>query len=352
MRNTKWFKRFTEWEFWPSYMFYVPNLPYALYLAMKAADFTFYAAVNPKIKNSGNGTESKFETLKLIPEALKPKSVFMQQYPGFNKLIESLHKAGIDYPVIVKPDVGFRGMLVKKIDSDSQLQSYLESYPIPVIIQEFIDLPNECGVFYYRIPGEEKGKITSLTIKSFLMVQGDGVSTLSELVLYDSRAKHYKHLFKKLHKSRWNTIIDKGDFIKLTDIGNHNKGTQFLNGNHLIDESLVSVFDQLAKQIDGWYYGRMDVKYNTIDELKTGKNFIVLEINGTISEPTHIYDPYHTTYFEALKAIRAHWKIMYQIAKENKKRGVKSVRFLDYWSDVKELIQYIKKIKKLSKSTG
>jgi len=348
--GNKWFKKFTEWEYWPSYMFYVPNLPYAFYLAIKSGDSTFFSIVNPTIKNSGNGTESKFETLKLIPEGYKPKSILINKSKLDYEVIERLHKEGLDYPIIAKPDIGFRGMLVEKIYSDEQLETYLKKYTIPTILQEFIDLPNECGIFYHRMPNAEKGKITSVTIKSFLTVQGDGISTLSELVLYDNRAKHYYHLFKNLHQKRWNTIVQKDEFIRLTDIGNHNKGTQFINGNHLIDEQLQEIFDKISKQMKGWYYGRLDIKYNTFEELKSGKNFVILEVNGTISEPTHIYDPYHTTYFGGLKAIRQHWKILFQIAMENKNNGLKSQKFTSYWRDVRGLLAYIKMVKMLSKS--
>ena len=313
MGNNKWFKKFTEWEYWPSYMFYLPNIPYVVYLAIKARDFTFYSVVNPGVKNSGNGTESKFETLELIPENLKPKSILISTKISIEEVIKKLHHKGIDYPIIVKPDIGFRGMLVKKIVSDKGLAHYLDQYPIPVILQEFIDLPNECGIFYHRMPDSDKGSITSITIKSFITIIGNGVSSLSELVQFDKRARHYYALFKKLHLNQWDRVLHNGEELKLTDIGNHNKGTQFINGNHLIDTVLEETLDKINANISGWYYGRLDIKYNSIEELKQGKNFCILEINGTISEPTHIYDPYHTTYFKALKSIRRHWSIMRKV---------------------------------------
>ena len=52
------FKKLTNWEYWPSYMFYVPVVPYAIYLALKSRSFGFFSAVNPAIEGSGNGLES------------------------------------------------------------------------------------------------------------------------------------------------------------------------------------------------------------------------------------------------------------------------------------------------------
>jgi len=342
-------KKFTQWEYWPGYMFYIPNLPYALFLAIKAKHFSFYSAVNPAIKSSGNGTESKFETLKLVPEKYRPNSIFVGKDSNFEDVIRNLHKNGIDFPIIAKPDVGFRGLLVEKINSDEALKKYLENYKLPIILQEFIELPNECGLFYYRIPGKDSGVINSLTFKSFLTVVGNGFSTLEELVFFDKRAQHYVQQLKKTHTERWDKIPKKGEKILLSEIGNHARGTQFLNANHYIDEELVETFDILNREIKGWYYGRLDVKYNTWEELKRGENFIILEINGIISEPTHIYDPYHNTYFGALKTFRSQWDIVEKIAKENLKRGVLPKKFSDFWREVMWLSNYTKKVKKLAK---
>lgn len=350
MAETSILKKFTQWEYWPGYMFYIPNLPYAVYLGIKAKNFSFYSAVNPAIKSSGNGTESKYETLKLIPEKYRPNSLFVPKKRSFEEIIRSMYKKGIDFPIIAKPDVGFRGMLVEKINSDEALKKYLDNYKLPIILQEFVDLPNECGVFYYRIPGKDTGVINSLTFKSFLSVRGNGFSTLEELVSFDKRAQHYVPQLKKTHVERWNSIPLKGEKVVLSVIGNHARGTQFLNANHFIDDTLVKTFDKLNDEIEGWYYGRLDIKYNSWEELKKGENFKILEINGIISEPTHIYDPYTTTYFNALKTFRKHWDIVEEISKENLKNGIQSKDFKEFWREINWLKNYTKKVKRLAKS--
>ena len=344
--------KFIQWEYWPTYMFYIPNLPYALYLTLKARNFTLYSAINPAIKNSGNGTESKFKTLELIPNKLTPKTIFVPETRNFEKVKVALSKNAIDYPLIAKPDIGFKGLLVKKIHSEKELQHYLNAYPIDLVLQEFINLPNECGVFYHRLPNSDTGRITSFTLKSFLLVTGNGTSTLEELVKCDKRAQHYVSMLKKNHAAKWHSIPEKGEAVRLSDIGNHAKGTQFINGNHLIDQQLTDTFDAISKEIYGWYYGRMDIKYQSIEELKKGENFYILEINGTISEPTELYDPYNASYFKALKLIRQHWDYIYQIGVQNLKNGVPSKSFFTYWKETFGLIAYVKKVSELAKSTS
>lgn len=331
-------------------MFYVPNLPYAFYLAAKAKHTAFFSAANPGIKSSGNGTESKYKTIMMVPKKYRPKSVYVLPNSEFKSVLYNIEKAKIEFPLIAKPNIGFRGLLVEKINTKEQLKRYIKDYPIEIIIQEFLDYKNECGIFYHRKPNEEKGKITSITLKHFLSIIGDGKLTLRELILADNRAKLYIDLFEKIHQEKMGLIISKGEIVKLTSIGNHSKGTQFISGNHLISKKLESLFDNLSKSINGWFYGRIDLKYNSFDELEKGTGFKILEINGIIAEPTHIYDSENYTYFQALKAIRTHWKSLFDIAtinhKDYKIPYLSSRKFI---SEMIELRAYTKKVSLLSK---
>lgn len=329
-------------------MLYIPNLPYAFYLAYKAKHLAFFTAANPSIKSSGNGTESKFATMYLIPEQFRPKSILVLPKTRIDFVIQEIDKAKISYPLIAKPDVGFRGLLVKKINSREELLSYLKKYPINIIVQEYIDYKNECGIFYYRNPNEATGKITSITLKKFLSVTGNGYSTLRELVLKDNRAKIYFDIINDTHPLKLNTIPKKNEIIKLSVIGNHCKGTQFINGNHLISKELHKTFDKINKSIDGWYYGRLDIKYNTFSELQKGINLKILEINGILAEPTHIYDSKNYNYLKALKEIRKHWSELYDIAITNHTQfnvPYKSTKLFIY--EMLRLKNYVTIIKKL-----
>lgn len=228
--------------------------------------------------------------------------------------------------------------------------NFIKNHPLDIVIQEFIAFKNECGIFYSRNPSEEKGKITSITLKKFLCITGDGYSTIQELILSDKRAILYFDILSEIHQNNLKNIPKKGEEIQLSVIGNHSKGTQFLNGNHLISKELEQTFDDLSKTIPGWFYGRIDLKYNDFKELEKGKNFKILEINGIIAEPTHIYDAEKSSYFEALKAIREHWKSLYEIATTNhqihKVPYKSSKKFI---SEMFELRAYTKKVNALAK---
>ena len=78
----------------------------------------------------------------------------------------------------------------------------------------------------------------------------------------------------------------------------------------------------------------MDVKYNTWEELKEGKNFSIIEVNGAGSEPTHIYDPKHSVFF-AWKEIIRHLNILLRISRYNHRH--KKIAYLGFKEGLKML---------------
>lgn len=338
-------------EHWPTYLFYFPLIPYYIFSAIQLRNLTFYLAANPSIKYSGNGSESKFKTLQLIPEKYTPTTVLIKKNTSFDQVKTLLASQNINYPLIAKPDIGFRGFLVKKIDNEPGLVNFLKKNNIAFLLQEYIDLPKECGIFYLKIPGEPKGKITSITLKKFIAVVGNGKDTLQSLILEHPRAYLYKKIFFKLHASKLSQVIKKGETVKLTVIGNHSKGTGFINGNHLIDNKVTDTIDGLAKEIDQWYYGRIDIKYHSWEALQEGKDFKILELNGIISEPTHIYDTQKGSYLASLNCIFAHWRSLKKIAIENHKlNGIPYPSVRPYLKEMLALRKYSKNLIKLHKA--
>ena len=121
-------------------------------------------------------------------------------------------------------------------------------------------------------------------------------------------------------------ILPAGEKRVLVPYGNHARGALFLDDSHLIDEQLLSTIDRICKTIDGFYFGRLDIRYNNWEELKEGKNLMIIEVNGAGSEPTHMYDPRHTLFF-AWREITRHWKILYQVSRANHRKGVPYLPF-------------------------
>ena len=342
IKNSPKYIRWTQWEYWPMAAFYIPVFPYYVFLSVRAGHPFFYVAANPGIKSGGSGFESKYDTIRMLPQKWAPKTVLAPKGMCYDEVVSALRQKRIDFPMIAKPDIGFRGLLVEKVNNDEQLKAHIQKYKIDFIIQEFIESPIEFSVFYHKIPGEEKGKITSLTIKDFLQINGDGQTKFGDLLNKSPRAKVILEDLQLRYKNLWHTIPVKGKKIKVVEIGNHCRGTHFINGNHLIDSQLHELFDDLNRQVSGWNYGRVDVRCDSIEALKKG-DFKIIEINGVLSEPTHIYDASKTTYWKAIREIARHWKILYQVATKNHKIfGAKYDNPKEYIQSVKALRQYVK----------
>ncbi len=341
----------TQWEYWPSYLFYLPLFPLFLKKTISAKSLVYFSVTNPAIFLSGNGTESKYQTLQILPEKHIPKSILINKNSELSKVLRQCKAHNIGFPCILKPDIGFRGYMVKKIENEKMIENYLSKFPFDTIVQEYIDYKNEIGVFYHRLPSSKKGQITSITIKKYLKIFGDGKNSLETLISKDPRASLYIDLLRNIHYNDLKKIYPKDEEIVLTDIGNHSKGTQFLNGNHLINEKLTALIDEISLQTGGWYYGRMDIKYDNFEDLINGKHFKIIEVNGIISEPTHMYDASHpeASFFAAIKTIKNHWLILDKIAKINiSKKDAKLPTVREYIHNLKFLRNYSKELKRIN----
>ena len=130
---------------------------YYLLLVIRARHAFFLTAANPDIFTGGTGMESKYKTLMKLSAELRPKTILIKPGEDTALIKVKLNEAQIDFPLIAKPDVGYRGLLVKKIKTEKELFDYLNKYKLDFLVQELIDLPVEAGLLYYRFPDEEKG---------------------------------------------------------------------------------------------------------------------------------------------------------------------------------------------------
>lgn len=290
------------------------------YYAAKARSFFFFNAANPRIKNAGFLMESKKDIYDIIPERYIPKTVFFKKGSAVSEVLKALGESTIKYPCIAKPDIGGKGRGVQKIYSDEDLAVYAAKINMDFLVQEFIPYPEEVGIFYIRIPGEENGFISGIVAKEFLILKGDAVSTITELLMKDPRYHFQLGALKKIYGEELNTVLQKGEAKNMVPYGNHARGAKFIDVSHWADEQFTRTFDQVFKQIPEFYFGRLDIMYNNFEELKAGKNFSIIELNGAGSEPTHIYDPRHSVFF-AWKEIARHFKYLCKISILNHKKG-------------------------------
>ncbi len=320
IRRSDFFIKLSSWEYWPFGILQAPVFPYWLWLSLKARSLVFFSASNPGILMGGMFGESKFEVLEKVPESVKPVTLLMKHPASREGVLACMTAKGLRYPVVCKPDLGERGWMVRRILTDADLDQYLSEIKLDFIVQACVDLPLEFGVFYVRYPEEPEGRVTSIVGKEMLHVVGDGVQSLEQLILNKDRAKLQWPTLRKKFENRLSTVIPRGERVELVLIGNHCLGTMFLNCNHLITPGLSDSFDRISKQIDGFYFGRFDLRVATPEDLETG-SVQILELNGCGAEPAHIYQPGYS-FFKAVGVLMRHWHDIYRISVGNHRRGV------------------------------
>lgn len=315
------FIKLLHWEYWSFNAVYIWILPVWFCLCLRARSFFFFSASNPSIENGGFLLESKMKIYDIIPPQFYPASFLVKPGEAESVIRYRLKEKGIRFPLIVKPDIGARGRGVKRIEKEEELIPYLRHFPFDMIVQDLVEFENEIGIFYYRYPNENAGKISGIVGKEFLSVKGDGISTIEKLLSKNKRGVLQLPVLRRLLGEELQEVLPPGVDITLVPYGNHARGALFLDYSHWIDEELEKAVDQVCQTIPDFYFGRLDIRYESLEQLKKGKDFSIIELNGAGSEPTHMYDPQHGLFYGWKEIIR-HWLILWKISRMNHQNGV------------------------------
>ncbi|MEP7080621.1 MAG: hypothetical protein ABI784_07825 [Ginsengibacter sp.] len=341
-------KKIMNWEQWPFKLLYAPIVPVWIWYMIRSRSPWFFTSSNPKLTFGGMEGEPKKEMHDLLPPALCPTYFNVLPHQLFSEIQNNLLLNNIQYPLIVKPEIGGQGILFRKINDEAHLRIYHEKVPVEYFIQSFIPWPVEVSLFYYRHPLERKGHITGFLQKVPLQVVGDGIQTLKELLMANSKSqKKWKEL-KQRHGENFDKIISRGEVYKVSYAANHNQGAQFIDLKDEINDSLIEMLDEISHGINDFFYGRYDIMCESITSLKEGKNFLILEYNGCGAEPNHFYDTGYTL-TGAWKEILKHWKVLFKISKYNHSHGSphwpfwKGVRFRSQTKKYYKLVNAVDK---------
>ncbi len=316
--------RLWRWEFWPIWFFQAPMVPVWVYLAFKYRGATVWTAANPDIMDGGLVGESKSEILARLDPGWVASTVFLDRGGPEERaalLRREVEARNWSLPFVLKPDASQRGEGFKIIRRFEEAEEYLRLYQELAVAQEYHPGPLEAGVFYYRIPGEDRGHIFSITDKVFPVIEGDGKSTLKRLIWSHPRYRMQAARFESRHADIWDRVLPRGQALQLTKAGSHCQGTTFYDGRRLITEALTRRLDKLIIEgYDSFYFGRFDVRYSDPERFMAGEDLTIVELNGLSSESTNIYDPEHSLWF-AYKTMVQVYDLMFRIGRANVDRG-------------------------------
>jgi membrane protein DedA with SNARE-associated domain len=331
-------RRWSRWEFWPAWLFYAPVVPMSAWLALRYRGLLLPTIANTSQRNGGVVGESKGEVLAelmcVAPEHTAAAWLIqpgpLEQRTEQLKYLAAAH--GVGAPFVLKPDVAQRGAGFRKVHAWEEACSYLAQVQAPVLLQRYARGPKEAGIFYYRVPGEAEGRIFNVTRKVFPAVVGDGERTLQELVLADERASLLADTYLQRLRPLAERVLPAGETVRLVEAGNHCQGCIFEDGGDLATEELRRAIDAISRGLSGFYAGRYDVRYSSDAELRTGRGFTIVELNGAAAEATSIYDARNSLQ-QAYAVLYRQWELMYAIGAANRARGSRPAGLLALWHD-------------------
>ena len=335
----------------PNSILYIPIGLRWFFLAIRYHSLTLPTVSNPMIETGGFMGESKGDVMnqvgteqrEWVAEFVTLHRDGMDAETDVQRAVSLMNEKGLSFPIVAKPDIGWNGYGVRLVEDNVHLLKYITDFPSgeKILLQRPVHHDGEAGVFYVRMPGEETGRIYSITLRYFPFVIGNGTSTLRELIQNDPRTKLRADFYlgeKSNHlgfgKEDLEHIPNEGELIRLAFIGSLRVGGLYRDASHLATPELTQRFDAIARSMPEFYYGRFDIRFESTDLLKEGKGFNIIEINGAGAEAIQAWDPdvpLFKLYSEFFKA----QSLLFKVAALNRKRGYKPMSPLAFLKAVR-----------------
>lgn len=321
----------------PPALFYLPLMASWLLHGLRRRCLTLPTAANPAIPTGGMWGESKSAYFDDVDVSLRGwvaaytviRRSVIEGDGDLMRALDLMRQNGIGFPIVAKPDIGWHGYGVRRLDDQGALRDYIARFPVGIglILQRYVPYAGEAAVLYARMPGEERGRIRSLTLRYFPHVIGDGRSTLRALIHRDPRArwKSSLHLGRdRSHRGVGAGELDRvpadGEVVQIALIGNQRAGGLYYDGRTFITAALEQRFDEIACSMTEFHYGRFDIRFGSVEAMMRGDDFQILEINGIGGEAIDCWDP-RLSVWQTYGRLFEEQRVLFEIGDRNRARG-------------------------------
>ncbi len=313
----------------PKWVLCTPLVAQWFWLALRYRSLTLPSTLNPDIETGGMVGESKLSYLNRIDCAFGPYvAKTAAVYPGEDADC-ARRIAGLDYPLIAKPDIGWCGYGVRRINSALELAAYAAAFPQSgqFLVQQLATGVREAGILYVRRPGEASGRIAAMTIRHLPQVSGDGSHSIAELILRNPRTASKLHAYRhSLGAAGLLRVAARDENVLLTTVASSRVGGRYEDASRLVTPALELIIERISHSMGDFHYGRYDVKFTSLSELRAGR-FTIIEVNGAGSEAIQFWDP-QLTLVQALRGVFGKQRELFALAHLMRTRGVKPVGVL------------------------
>ncbi|MFA6229761.1 MAG: hypothetical protein WC617_06235 [Rhodanobacter sp.] len=282
----------------PKWLNLVPMLLQWAWLGLRYRSLTLPSCANPQITAGGLVGDTKSEYFAGMGAHARSRVApyTLLRMAGVDQLaaaMSAMREAGLHFPVVAKPELGWCGFGVRRIDDALELADYLARYPPgeSLMLQRYLDEPGEAGLFYVRHPEQAQGRVLGILLRHYPQVAGDGVSTMAQLIAADPRLRRVQRRPHE-HVLHYNPhrIPSHGEVVRLSLIGSTRVGGRYEDATAQATSELLAAVEAVASDMPSFHIGRFDVRYRNLQELRAGR-FTIMEINGAGSEAVHAWDP-------------------------------------------------------------
>lgn len=306
-----------DFERIPKWLNLIPMVAQWLWLGLRHGSVSLPSAVNPHISTGGLVGEGKLEYFAIMGTLARAATADFIAVAGDATeatVLGALRDAGIEFPVVVKPDIGWCGYGVRLIASAEALAAYRRVYPADatLVVQRYIADEGEAGLFYVRGPDEAQGRVIGVLLRYFPAVTGDGRRCLADLVAADVRLRRL--IGDDRHEAAFDPdhVPARGETTRLALIGSTRVGGLYLDGTEHVTARLTARLDAIARDMREFRVGRFDVRFASLASLRSG-DFTIMEVNGAGSEAVHAWDPRYSI-AEVYKIVFAKQRLLFAVA--------------------------------------
>lgn len=331
----------------PKWLNLIPMVAQWAWLSVLHRSITLPSCANPSLTAGGLVGEGKMEYLAIMGKharaaTARTTSVVITGPESLGSVEDAIKRTGLAYPLVVKPDLGWCGFGVRRIDGRDALACYVAAYPPGerLVLQEWLGTEGEAGLFYLRHPGAPSGELIGVLLRHFPRVVGDGVHTVGELKDADRRASRLGCDGASESCCDMNRIPVFAEVVRIASVSSTRVGGGYEDGTPHITAELTRAVDSIARDMTNFHAGRFDVKYDRLADLRAG-HFQIIEVNGAGSEAVHAWDPSFTLQ-HAYGIVFAKQRRLFAIGSEMRRRGYRPVGWLTllrYWLHQRALIR-------------
>ncbi|MEO7916301.1 MAG: hypothetical protein ABIR16_01555 [Dokdonella sp.] len=315
----------------PKWLNLVPMVLQWAWLGLRHGSITLPSSANPNITAGGLVGDTKseyFECMGSFARARVAPYVMLSSRDQCPKAfaLEAMQNENLDFPVVAKPDLGWCGYGVRRIDNSDQLDAYLDAYPpgASLMLQRYLDEPGEAGIFYARHPQDASGGLIGVLLRHYPQIIGDGLSTVAQLIGADARLR--RTTSSPLHDCDGDYVPGKDEVVRLSLIASTRVGGRYEDGTQYVTPALTAAIEAIAQDMPQFHVGRFDVRYRTLHDLRCGR-FTIMEVNGAGSEAVHAWDPKYSI-AEVYRIVFAKQRVLFSIAAANRAKGHRPIGML------------------------